>query len=156
VYVKDGERWVKKGYVSFFKGKRQLRFAPIFSHNIRKKSLRCVDCHSNFEVLGFGKGLFLISGEYKNIFLCSKKFPLDGILIKRPGKGVSQRYAVLGKGARGFTKYEIEKILKVNRCLVCHNEKDNIYQTPLDYSRLPVCVDLYIKRYKSNSPSTSK
>ena len=156
VYVKDGDRWVKKGYVSFFKGKRQLRFAPIFSHNIRKKSLKCVDCHSNFEILGFGKGLFLISGEYKNIFLCSKKFPLDGILIKRPGKGVSQRYAVLGKGARGFTKYEIEKILKVNRCLVCHNEKDNIYQTPLDYSRLPVCVDLYIKRYKSNSPSTSK
>lgn len=149
IYVRDDNKWTKKGYVAKYKGRRRLRFAPLFSHNIRREAISCIDCHLSFEMLGFGKGVFLQNGEFESFYLCNLKYPLEGILKKKNGILTTQQ--AVTSGARAFNREEIIKILKVNQCLICHGKDDEIYKKPLDYNRLPICLKSYQRLHKDSS-----
>lgn len=156
VYVKNKDKWIKSGYVSKYKGKRQFRFAPIFSHNTSKNTLDCIECHANPYILGFGKGNFILNGQFKNIYMCAKELSLDGLLcILKNGKIVAHG-AVIGQGARPFTSKEIKRILKVNQCLVCHNNQYEIFKDPVDYSRINTCINLYRQKFAGKDTSKTR
>ncbi len=156
IYIKEGSKWIKTGYVTKYKGKRQFRFAPIFSHNISKKAIGCIECHSNFYILGFGKGEISNNGTFNNIFICPRGYSLDGLIYKSKDGKISSYGAVVGKGARPLSLKEIKKILKVNQCLICHEKDYYIFKKPIDYSRLNICEKLYLKRSKGKYPSRRK
>ncbi len=150
VYIKAKNKWIKQGYVARYKGSRRLRFAPLFSHNIKKESISCIDCHLSFEMLGFGKGVFLEDGRFETIYLGNKRYPLEGILSLKKNKDLIPQQA-LTSGARPFNTQEIKRILKVSQCLVCHGKDDEIYKKPLDYNKLPFCLKSYERLYRDLS-----
>ncbi len=135
---------LKKDYITKYKGRHSLRFAPIVPHTVQKKGVSCRECHTNFVFLGLGQTIFSSKEGFIPILVCEKdeKIPLDGFLVLRKGK-LKSISSIVGKGARGFDKKEIKRILSVAKCLVCHNDpKDPIYQKKLDYSRLNICLSL--------------
>jgi hypothetical protein len=131
----------KKEYVARFKGKKQLRFAPFYSHNTGKTAVDCSECHANPIFLGFGQ--HVINGNsIQATLLCekSKEKPLDGFLELKNGKA-SAFSGITRENSRPLNGSEIKRILSVNQCLVCHdNPKDPIYQNKLDPRMLNVCL----------------
>lgn len=77
-----------------------LASVPVYPHSTRKRARLCEDCHINPKTLGFG--------EWKTI----------------------PEYSASGyNGARGFTKDEINSIVKVGLCITCHDRyTDYIYK----------------------------
>jgi hypothetical protein len=129
-------------YVTLFKGKNQLRFAPFYSHNTGKKAVGCRECHANLAFYGFGQ--HVVEGDtIKATLFCEKspEQPLDGFLTMEGGK-VSAFSAVTRENSRPLNGAEVKKTLAVNLCLVCHdNPKDKIYQEKLDYHELERCLN---------------
>jgi len=131
---------VKKEYVAEFKGKKQLRFAPFYSHNTGTRAVGCSECHGNPAFLGFGQHV-VEKDSIRATLTCEKsdQKPLDGFLGMQAGK-VTAFAAITRENSRPFNGTEIKKILAVNQCLVCHDEpKDPIYQQKLDYGILDAC-----------------
>jgi len=77
----------KKEYVARYKGKRQLRFAPFYSHNTGKKAVGCSECHGNPAFLGFGQHV-VAGGDIYGTLICEQSAdkPLDGFLTLQDGK----------------------------------------------------------------------
>ena len=123
--------------VARFKGKRQLRFAPFYSHNTGKKAVGCGECHGNPAFLGFGQ--HVVAGtSISGTLLCEKSDskPLDGFLTLQRGK-VNAYSAVTRENSRPLNGREVRRVLAVNLCLVCHDRaKDPIYRKGLDYRAL--------------------
>jgi len=134
-------RLVKDEYVSKFKGKNQLRFAPFYSHNTGQKAVGCSECHGNPAFLGFGQ--HVIEGDnIRATLTCEKSTarPLDGFLGMQAG-GIKAFAAITRENSRPLNASEIKKGLAVNQCLVCHDDpKDPIYQKQLDYQVLKTCL----------------
>ncbi|SEA62663.1 hypothetical protein SAMN05660420_02671 [Desulfuromusa kysingii] len=136
----QGEK-VLDEYVTLFKGKQQLRFAPFFGHNTGAKVIGCRECHANPAFLGFGQ--HVVEGDnIEATLICEKSAekPLDGFITMNSGdvKGFS---AITRENSRPFETAEIKKIMAVNLCLVCHDDpKDPIYQKELDYNVLDNCI----------------
>ena len=151
--VDEHGRTIKKEYVAKFKGKKQLRFAPFYSHNTGKTAVGCSECHANPIFLGFGQ--HVVNGNsIQATMLCekSKEKPLDGFLKMKNGK-VNAFSAITRENSRPLNSSEIKRVLAVNQCLVCHSDsKDPIYQKELDSSMLNICL----ARSKLELPVLSK
>lgn len=120
-----------------FRGKRQLRFAPFFSHNVGKRAIGCRECHGNPRFFGFGQGV-AEGGTIVPTLLCEKNRnkPLDGFVTLGRG-GVTPFAAITREGSRPLTTGEIRRVFRVNLCLPCHDRGDDpIYQRRLDYRAL--------------------
>lgn len=120
-----------------YKGKRQLRFASFYGHNTGKKAVGCSECHANPAFLGFGQ--HVVAGRsIQGTLLCelSDEKPLDGFLTME--NGVVRAYsAITRKNARPLNQQEVQRVLAVNRCLVCHSSpKDPIYRKRINYRDL--------------------
>ncbi|MHB8773094.1 MAG: selenite/tellurite reduction operon c-type cytochrome ExtM [Syntrophales bacterium] len=138
VTVIEADGYVSKNeYVATYKGKRQVRFAPFYSHNTGKQAVGCGECHGNPAFLGFGQ--HVVEGDTVTAtLLCEKSTdkPLDGFLTLQRGT-VKAFSAVTREGSRPLNGREVKKILAVNLCLVCHGSaKDPIYRKELDYRAL--------------------
>lgn len=132
----DG-RVSKSGYISSFKGKNQLRFAPFYAHNTSDRAVGCGDCHANPAFLGFGQHA-VAQNTIEPTMLCPKNEakPLDGFMTMANGavKGFS---AVTRENSRPLNEQEVKRVLRVNTCLVCHTKNnDPIYSKELDYRAL--------------------
>jgi len=127
----------KREYVARFKGKRQLRFAPFYSHNTGKKAVGCRECHGNPAFLGFGQHE-VSGGNINGTLICdlSADKPLDGFLALREGK-VHAYSAITRERSRPLNGGEVRRTLAVNLCLVCHDRAaDPIYRKELDHGAL--------------------
>lgn len=131
---------VKEEYVAKFKGKKQLRFAPFYSHNTAAKAVGCSECHANPSFLGFGQ--HVIEGQsVESSLLCEKadELPLDGYMVMKQGT-IQPFSAVVREHSRPLNETEVRRVLMVNQCLVCHDDpKDPIYQQAMDYERIEDC-----------------
>jgi len=136
----DGKK-VLDEYVTLYKGRQQLRFAPFFGHNTGAKAIGCSECHANPAFLGFGQ--HVVEGDsIEATLICEKSTnkPLDGYLTMQYGQ-VKAYSAITRENSRPFNAMEVKKILAVNLCLVCHSDsKDPIYQKELDYNALDDCL----------------
>lgn len=120
-----------------FRGKRQLRFAPFYSHNTGVRAVGCRECHGNPQFLGFGQHV-ASDGTLTPTLLCEKdpRKPLDGYLTLTNGR-VQGHAAITRENSRPLNSGEIRRTLAVNSCLVCHDQaKDPIYQRKLNYRAL--------------------
>ncbi|MDY6988199.1 MAG: selenite/tellurite reduction operon c-type cytochrome ExtM [Thermodesulfobacteriota bacterium] len=140
--VEERGRTVKREYVSEYKGKKQLRFAPFYSHNTGSKAVGCAECHGNPSFLGFGE--HVVEGNSITATLLSEKYkdkPLDGFVTMKNGN-VKAFSAITRKNSRALNGEEVKNVLAVNLCIVCHdNGKDKIYQKGLDYRVLDDCLN---------------
>jgi hypothetical protein len=128
-------------YITIFKGKQQLRFAPFFGHNTGTKAIGCSECHANPAFLGFGQHV-VENDSIEATLICEKseEKPLDGFITMNYGE-VKAFSAITRENSRPFVTNEVQKIMAVNLCLVCHNDpKDPIYQKELDYNALDDCL----------------
>ncbi len=127
----------KTEYVSKFKGKQQLRFAPFYSHNTGKKAVGCTECHGNPAFLGFGQHV-VEGNSIKATLICerSDSKPLDGFLTLDNGR-VNAYSAITRENSRPLTSTEVKKTLAVNLCLPCHPKAtDPIYRKGLNQRAL--------------------
>ena len=132
----DGKK-SKTEYISKFKGRQQLRFAPFYSHNTSKKAVGCAECHGNPAFLGFGQHI-VEGSSIKGTLICerSDSKPLDGFLTMKNGR-VNAYSAITRENARPLSGAEVKRTLAVNLCLPCHDKpKDPIYRKGLDYRAL--------------------
>ncbi|MBP2675392.1 MAG: hypothetical protein H6Q84_2232, partial [Deltaproteobacteria bacterium] len=125
--------------VARFRGKRQLRFAPFYSHNTGKKAVGCRECHANPAFLGFGQTV-AEEGSFDPTLLCGKSpdRALDGFLALRNGK-VRPTAAIVRENSRALSAAEIRRVFRANLCITCHDkarDKDGIYGRRLDYGAL--------------------
>lgn len=135
-------RTVKKEYVTEYKGKKQLRFAPFYSHNTGKKAVGCAECHGNPAFFGFGQHV-VEGNSIRGTLVCEKSGdkPLDGFLTMKKGK-VKAFSAITRENSRPLNGSEVKNALAVNLCLICHDSgKDKIYQNELDYRVLDDCLN---------------
>jgi hypothetical protein len=140
--IDPGGKKVLDEYVTLFKGRQQLRFAPFFGHNTGPKAIGCAECHANPAFLGFGQHV-VEGSSIEATMICEKSAdkPLDGYLTMNHGQ-VQAFSAVTRENARPFNTDEVKKVLAVNLCLVCHADpKDPIYQKELDYNALDDCLN---------------
>ncbi len=124
-------------YVSRFKGRQQLRFAPFYSHNTGKKAIGCAECHGNPAFFGFGQHVVEQDG-IRGTMICehSETKPLDGFLTMEKGR-VRAFSAITREKARPLSGAEVKRALSVNLCLPCHGTAaDPIYRKGLDYRAL--------------------
>ncbi len=131
---------VKEEYVANFKGKKQLRFAPFYSHNTAAKAIGCSECHANPAFLGFGQHV-VEGNSIESTLLCEKadNRPLDGFMVMQQGK-VEAFSGVVREHSRTLNNEEVHRVWAINQCLVCHDRpQDPIYQQPVDYNRLEEC-----------------
>ncbi len=132
----DGQQ-SKTEYVSRFKGRHQLRFAPFYSHNTGKKAIDCAECHGNPAFLGFGQHV-LEGSAIRGTLICerSDSKPLDGFLTMENGR-VRAYSAITRENARPLNGSEVKRALSVNLCLPCHvRANDPIYRKDLNYRAL--------------------
>ncbi|MBW1794418.1 MAG: cytochrome C [Deltaproteobacteria bacterium] len=135
-------RTVKREYIAEYKGKKQLRFAPFYSHNTGGKAVGCAECHGNPAFLGFGQHV-VKGNSITATLICekSKDRPLDGFLTMKSGN-VKAFSAITREDSRPLNGKEVKNVLAVNLCIVCHdNAKDKIYQKELDYRVLDDCLN---------------
>ena len=141
VIDEQGEK-VLDEYVTLFKGRQQLRFAPFFGHNTGPKAIGCAECHANPAFLGFGQHV-VEDSSIEATLICEKSEdkPLDGYLTMQYGR-VRAYSAITREESRPLNGAEVKKVLAVNLCLVCHDDpKDPIYQKELDYNALDTCLN---------------
>jgi hypothetical protein len=127
----------KTEFVTQFKGKQQLRFAPFYSHNTGKKALECGECHGNPAFLGFGQHV-IEGNSIKGTLICerSDSKPLDGFLTMNKGR-VNAFSAITRENARPLSGVEVKRTLAVNLCLPCHNSaRDPIYRKGINHRAL--------------------
>lgn len=132
----DGSK-SKDEYVARYKGKRQLRFAPFYSHNTGKKAVGCAECHGNPAFLGFGQHV-IEGNSISGTLICEKSAtkPLDGFLTLDKGK-VNAHSAITRENSRPLNGREVRRTLAVNLCLICHDKaNDPIYRKELNYRAL--------------------
>lgn len=132
----DGTQY-KTEYVSKFRGKQQLRFAPFYSHNTGRKAVECAECHGNPAFLGFGQHV-VEGNSIKATLICERSTskPLDGFLTLDKGR-VNAYSAIIRENARPLNSTEVKKTLAVNLCLPCHTKaSDLIYRKGLNQRAL--------------------
>jgi len=123
--------------VATFRGKKQLRFAPFFGHNVGTRAVGCAECHGNPAFLGFGQHV-VERGLLRGTLLCEKdpRKPLDGFLHEDRA-GIAPHAAMSREGARPLDTIEARRVFAVNLCLICHDQAtDPIYRKPLDIHAL--------------------
>ena len=112
-----------------------LNLSAFDPHTTRGKSRTCIDCHTDPKTMGLGEGILYQSGE-KRIFRPTHQptepdhgsglpFPLDGF-VTLSGKPLQTGSK---NGVRPFDGKEIDRILSVDACVLCHSAyEDRIYE----------------------------
>ena len=135
VSVKEADGTLTKDeYISRFKGKSQLRFAPFYSHNSGTRAVGCSECHANPAFLGFGQHV-AAGGDITGTLICdrSEEKPLDGFVTMINGT-VRAYSAITREHSRPLNGAEVKRALAVNSCLVCHpTAGDPIYRKGVDH-----------------------
>jgi hypothetical protein len=135
--VEEDDSLSKEGEVALYKGKRQLRFAAFFGHNVGKKAVGCAECHADPTFLGFGQ--HVVEGRSINAtLLCERSDhkPLDGFVTMADGD-VEAFSAITRSGSRPLNTQEVQRTLAANTCIICHaSAKDPIYRKRINYSDL--------------------
>ncbi len=138
--IDENGTMVKQEYVTEFKGKKQLRFAPFYSHNTIAKAVGCSECHADPAFLGFGQ--HVVAGQsIESTLLCEHgdDVPLDGFMLMQQGN-IESFAAVVREHSRPLNEQEVRRVLAVNQCLVCHDDpRDSIYQQAIDYAQIEKC-----------------
>jgi len=132
----DGLRSLDES-VARYQGRRQLRFVPFYSHNTGRRAVGCSECHGDPTFLGFGQHI-LEGNAVRSTLLCERNSEkaLDGFLSMTGGR-VLAHAAISRAGARPLQEKEVHRALRVNLCLVCHEQAgDPIYRARLDYDAL--------------------
>ncbi len=140
--IDSAGRTIRQEEVSLYQGRKQLRFAPISSHNTGERAISCRECHSNPIFYGFGQNI-IEQGDIKGTLLCeiNPNRALDSLLTMEQGR-ITPHSAVVREGARPLNQEEITRTMRVNLCLACHDQgTDPIYQQPLDYAKLDDCLN---------------
>ena len=135
VSVKEADGTLTKDeYISRFKGKSQLRFAPFYSHNSGTRAVGCSECHANPAFLGFGQHV-AAGGDITGTLICdrSEEKPLDGFVTMINGT-VRAYSGITREHSRPLNGAEVKRALAVNSCLVCHpTAGDPIYRKGVDH-----------------------
>jgi hypothetical protein len=133
----EGGRTERREEVLPYRGKRALRFAPFFSHNVGEKAVGCAACHADPAFAGFGAGVFS-GASFEGTMRCERTEgrALDAILSLDRGR-IEAAAAVNREGARPLSEGEVRRMWAVNLCLPCHESpRDNVYRRKLDYRAL--------------------
>lgn len=136
VIESDGSRPLVE-HVASFRGRPQLRFAPFFGHNTGPRAIGCAECHGEPAFLGFGQHT-IERDQVLATLSCEKNpaKPLDGFLAMENGRVVAHA-AITTAGGRALQHEEVQRVLAVNLCLVCHPQaRDPIYRARLDHHAL--------------------
>ena len=116
---------------TFHKGITSLAYGAWSPHTIGK-SKKCNECHFSSSALGLGQGIMNYKGDklrFKPYFNSKAngfdfKFNIDK-LVDING---TQKQSFSRDKARAFNKKEIDKIVEVYKCTICHNKwSDKIY-----------------------------
>ena len=134
--IDEAGNTLKNDEVARYRGKRQLRFAPFYSHNTGTRAVSCRECHANPQFLGFGQHV-VEGSDIIATMLCEKcpDKPLDGFLTMEDGR-VRAFSAITRENSRPLNGSEIKRVFRVNLCTGCHDtarDKDRIYARKLDY-----------------------
>lgn len=112
----DGKTIMNNKIFTTHDGFSGIAHNPIQPHTITKEARSCEDCHSNKKTVGLGGGIYNSKANGLDLL-----FELERI-VDENGK---QLQATSHYGARPFNKKELDKILRVNVCVSCHDyEKD--------------------------------
>ncbi len=129
----DGSR-SRTEQVAKFRGKRQLRFAPFYSHNTGRRAIGCSECHANPFFLGFGQHM-IEGNNIRGTLLCERSDdkPLDGFMTMQNGR-TTPFSAITRENSRPLDNREIRRVMAVNLCLPCHSRADDpIYRKGIDF-----------------------
>ncbi len=109
--------------------------APVQPHTITKYSKKCSDCHNNPMAIGLGKGYLEFTDNEQIIFRPVYNVKKAGINVNFPfetivsSDGRIQFQSVSDNGFQVFKRNRILKILRVGKCIPCHNSyNDKIYK----------------------------
>ncbi len=135
--IDSAGRRVRDEEVLHFRGKRQLRFAPFFGHNVGRQATGCAACHGDPAFMGFGQHT-IENGAPRGTLLCGKdpRKSLDGFL-DATADSITAYAAISRSGGRPLNDREVRRVWRVNLCLICHDRADDpVYRAPLDYGAL--------------------
>mgnify|MGYP001611833703 FL=1 len=110
----DGKATMQNKVFTTYDGLSGFAHNPIQPHTISKEARTCEDCHANRKAVGLGTGIYNAKANGIDI-----PFELEQI-IDKDGK---QLQATSHYGARPFNKEEIDRIMRVNVCVSCHDLK---------------------------------
>jgi hypothetical protein len=102
-------------------------------HTTSTKSRKCIECHGESKVLGFGEGILNLRAGNIAFRPTYRSMPLSGEMLQ-PIQGFDTEQGKAekkdrSKGVRPFNQKELHGILSVNPCLGCHDRyEDKIYR----------------------------
>jgi hypothetical protein len=137
-YIDAEGNVLKDDEVLNFRGKKNLKFAPFFSHNVGEKAVGCNECHSNPFFYGYGDGLFSATqGTLTSPMICDGcGDPLNSLyFIKEGEQNVTSD--IVRENSRILNPGEIKAIIDANRCIVCHDSAaEGYYSKEVDYEKV--------------------
>ncbi len=121
---------------SYHKGFDSLAYGAWSPHSVGR-SKRCKDCHINSTAIGIGEGVMHIKKDrvlFKPYFDSNKSgFNFNFNIDALNDINGTQLQSFSRKNARSFNKKEINKIINVYKCIICHDKwDDKIYE---DFNR---------------------
>ena len=127
--------------------KTSVAMGPTHPHTTRKEVPRCVDCHLDPKALGLGDGRIKYDRANKTIEVqpiydsaasgLGIKYSLDAVVDNEGAvlQGTSHQLS------RGFNKEELQRIIAIGPCLVCHDRYDDpVWSRPGPYELKAQCV----------------
>ncbi len=125
-------------------GLTSIAMGSTHPHTTRKESPRCIECHLDPKALGLGDGMYSVDG--KGIQLEAQfdskssglniDFSLESI-VDSEGKNLQ---STSHPESRGFNKEELQKIINISQCIVCHDRYDDpVWRLPGPYFLRPPC-----------------
>ena len=127
-------------------GMTSVAMGSTHPHTTRREVPRCVDCHLNAKGMGLGDATMTWSEATKQFQITpiydSKEaglkisYPLEAMVSPNG----SQLQSTSHRLSRGFNIQELQKIVAMAPCLVCHDRYDDpIWQRPGPYKEAPAC-----------------
>jgi|Deesub1362A_J573_1020465.scaffolds.fasta_scaffold00027_138 hypothetical protein len=112
----DGRATVHNMVFTTYDGFSGISHNPVNPHTVTPKARTCEDCHASRKAMGLGSGFYNAAENGIDI-----PFELEQI-VDDNGK---QLQATSHFGARPFNKEELQRIMRVNLCIACHDvQKD--------------------------------
>jgi hypothetical protein len=122
-------------HVFNYRGEKNFKFAPFYSHNTGKKAVSCETCHTKLAFAGYGQGLVSVTNRNINsAYLCDKcDKPLDSLYSIKGGKQ-DVTSDVVRDHSRILNNKELASMLRANQCIVCHQKGEGrIYGKKFSY-----------------------
>ena len=136
VTLKDEDGTITDSFYSF-------TMAAIDPHTTQIKGRSCTDCHRSTKTIGLGEGTawqdttgtWQFDPVYQDMETTAGKVPALDAFVTIDGIPLQKSFR---SNMRPFNAEEINRILKVGKCLGCHTSiKDPIYNP---FPKKPVCA----------------